>query len=103
MVQGERDVREGGLKSYGGVCHSRLAKLHNGDGGQRSYISAGMASGTIRAASIYLRRAKTFGPPPPPPLRPYIYIYRVHIKRREKSERGWLPEMYDGVRGGLTM
>ncbi|KAF0774210.1 Uncharacterized protein FWK35_00000250 [Aphis craccivora] len=49
-------------KSYGGVCHSRLAKLRNGDGGQRSYISAGMASGTIRA-SIYLRRAKTFGPP----------------------------------------
>lgn len=49
-------------KSYGGVCHSRLAKLRNGDGGQRSYILAGMASGTIRA-SIYLRRAKTFGPP----------------------------------------
>lgn len=89
-------MREGGPKSYGGVCHSRLAKLHNGDGGQRSYISAGMASGTIRAASIYLRRAKTFGPPPSP----YPYIYGVHIKCREKSEEGRLPGIDDG---GFTM
>lgn len=50
---------------------------------RRSYISAGMASGTIRA-SIYLRRAKTFGPPPSsrPPL------YMVHIKRRDDDRAG---------------